>query len=154
MIKNKRRGTVEEALKKVLQTDTVGTQEEIKAALDELGHDVNQTKISRLLRKVGAIKGSNEDNQAVYTLPVEPLPAAKNLLSHLITHIRTNETLIVIYTNPGSASLIGRLLDHHREKLHILGTVAGDDTIFVAPRSIKKINKSLQLIQTFLNEEV
>ncbi|VVC77007.1 Arginine repressor [Aquicella siphonis] len=143
--------TLIEALRMILQSNTVGTQEEIKLALEELGHEVNQSKISRLLRRLGAVKTTNERRQTIYTLPIDPAPpASKSIMSELITSIHTNESLIVIHTNPGSASLIGRLLDHHREPLMILGTVAGDDTVFIAPQSVKKIMKTLQLIQTFL----
>jgi len=145
--------TIEDHLKKILLTASVRTQEDIKLALEELGHEVNQTKISRLLRKIGAVKVTNEHKQMIYALPLEPAPpTSKNILSQLITHIQTNETLIVIYTNPGSASLIGRLLDHHRDELSILGTVAGDDTLFIAPKSTKRIAKTLLTIQSFLTD--
>lgn len=142
---------IEEALRNLLHSEVVGTQEEIKQALKELGYQINQTKISRLLRKLGAIKTTLDGSQIVYTLPMEPVPSAsKTILSELITSIKTNEMLIVIHTNPGSASLIGRLLDHHREELGILGTVAGDDTVFIAPLLIKKIKTTLKKIQGFL----
>jgi transcriptional regulator of arginine metabolism len=145
--------SIEEALKAVLMSDSVGTQDEIKHALEELGYEVNQSKISRLLRKLGAVKISNEHREIIYRLPLEPAPpASKNILSQLIISIKTNETLIIIHTNPGSASLIGRLLDHNREDLSILGTVAGDDTVFIAPKSVKKIAKTLRVIQDFLAE--
>jgi len=150
-ITRRKYSSIEETLKTILLSDTVGTQEEIKKALEELGYEINQSKISRLLRKLGAIKTSNERNQIVYTLPLEPAPqASKNILSQLIISIRTNETLIVIHTNPGSASLIGRLVDHHRDKLHLLGTVAGDDTLFIAPKSVKHIAKTLHAIQLWV----
>src|SRR5262249_31224642 len=99
------KSSVEEALKSILMSDSVGTQGEIKLALDELGYEVNQSKISRLLRKLGAVKMTNEHKQIVYSLPLEPAPpASKTILSQLIISIKTNETLIVIHTNPGSAS--------------------------------------------------
>lgn len=142
---------MEEALKAILHAGTVGTQDEIKQALEELDYEVNQSRISRLLRKLGAVKMSNDRKQTIYTLPLEPAPpTSKNILSQLIISIKTNESLIVIHTNPGSASLIGRLLDHNRDELNILGTVAGDDTVFIAPHSIKQIAKTLRVIQEFL----
>jgi len=144
---------MEEALRAILLSDSVGTQDEIRQALEELGYVVNQSRISRLLRKLSAVKGSNERNQIIYTLPIEPAPpASKNILSQLIIRIKTNETLIVIHTNPGSASLIGRLLDHNRDELNILGTVAGDDTVFIAPHSVRQIAKTMRVIQSFLSK--
>jgi transcriptional regulator of arginine metabolism len=148
---NKQGKSIEEALRSILLSDTVGTQEEIKLALEDLGYIVNQSKISRVLHKLGAVKVMNEHKQIVYTLPLEPAPpASRNILSQLIINISMNETMIVIHTNPGSASLIGRLLDHNREELLVLGTVAGDDTVFITPVSIKKIEKTLDAIQSFL----
>lgn len=150
---NQYQSTIVDALRIVLLSNTVGSQDEIKQALNEQGFEVNQSKISRLLRKIGAIKTINEQKQIVYSLPHEPIPtASKNILSELIISINTNETLIVLHTNPGSASLIGRLLDHHRQELNILGTVAGDDTVFIAPASVKHITKTLRTIQLFLAE--
>lgn len=143
--------SVIEALKALLMAGSVGTQEEIKHALEQQGYPLNQSKISRLLRKLGAIKITNEHKEIVYTLPREPAPpTSKNVLSQLVINITLNESLIVIHTNPGSASLIGRLLDHNNQELHILGTVAGDDTVFIAPKSTKHINKTLLAIKTFL----
>ena len=145
--------TIIEAFKSILLSSTASTQDEIKQALEQQGFQLNQSKISRLLRKLGAIKITNEQNQIVYSLPREPAPpSAKKILSHLIISIKKSETLIVIHTNPGSASLIGRLLDHHCEELEILGTVAGDDTIFIAPTSTKKLSNILSAIKLFLAE--
>lgn len=142
---------IEDALKTLLLAETVGTQVEIQSVLEELGYEVNQSKISRLLRKLGAVKMTNERKQIVYSLPLEPKPpTSKSILSQLIVSIKKNESLIVINTNPGSASLIGRILDHHKDELNVLGTVAGDDTVFIAPLSLQTIANTLDLIQIFL----
>lgn len=140
-----------DALRTLLLSDALGTQDEIKRLLEEQGYQVNQSKISRLLRKLGAVKVTNEQKNIIYTLPRDPAPpTSKNVLSELIISISANETLIVIRTSPGCASLIGRLLDHHGDELGILGTVAGDDTVFIAPSSVKKINEMLVMIKSFL----
>lgn len=135
------------ALKALLATGTIGTQEEIKTALAQQGFSLNQSKISRLLRKIGAIKVTNDEGHMIYTLPREPaLPSTQSSLAQLIVDIVANETLIIIHTNPGSASLIGGLLDHQTQELELLGTVAGDDTLFVVPKSITRIDATLKAI--------
>jgi transcriptional regulator of arginine metabolism len=140
-----------EELKKLLLEGSVSTQEDIKQYLTKLGFEVNQAKISRLLRKVGAVKTSNEYGQIVYCIPKEPAPPqAKSLLGSLIIDIQYNESVIVIHTSPGSASLFARLIDHNLLKLNVLGTVAGDDTIIVIPRNIKQIKKALADIKNLL----
>lgn len=142
-----------EELKKLLLEGSASTQEDIKRHLTQLGFEVNQAKISRLLRKIGAIKISNEHGQIVYSLPKEPAPPqAKSLLANLVIDIKNNETVIVIHTSPGSASLFARLIDHNLSKLNVLGTVAGDDTILVIPKNIKNIGQTLIEVKNLLSE--
>lgn len=143
---------LEEDLKALLTRGTAETQEEICDHLQKMGHDINQSKASRLLRKVGAVKSKNEYGQIVYRLPKEPAPThSSNILLGLIIDIKANEQLIVIHCHPGSASLVARLLDHHMEKTQIIGTVAGDDTILVVPKSVKQIDNTLEAIKSILS---
>jgi transcriptional regulator of arginine metabolism len=58
--------------------------------------------------------------------------------------------LIVINTTPGSASLVARQLDQTRPE-GILGTIAGDDTIFVAPVSSRKIEQTVEAISALFS---
>ncbi|HVV69560.1 MAG TPA: arginine repressor [Gammaproteobacteria bacterium] len=142
------------ALKTLLLSGTVSTQAEIKQALQQQGFYINQSKISRLLRRLGAIKVTNQQGESSYSLPREPLlPSAQSSLAQLIIDIAANETLIIIRTNPGSASLIAALLDRQAAELGILGTVAGDDTLFIVPRSIHTIQQTLTAIKKRLYDE-
>jgi len=56
-------------LKRVLLHGGNTTQEAIVLALEGQGHNVNQSKISRLLRKINAIKTKNDQGAMVYCLP-------------------------------------------------------------------------------------
>ena len=136
------------AIKDLLLEGSVGTQEEIIHALRERGISINQSKVSRLLRRVGAVKISNERGESSYSLHREPLPpSTESSLARLIVDVVANETMIVIHTNPGSASLIARLLDYQTQELAILGTVAGDDTLLVVPKSTRHIKISLAAVK-------
>ena len=129
----------------------VTTQDDICAALQAKGHLVNQSKISRLIRKLDAIKSKNEFGQIVYRLGREPAPPTTTTqLSNLIIDVVANETIIIVNTSPGAAQLIARVLDYHKDKIQIIGTIAGDDSIFIAPASIKMINDSLREIKNLL----
>lgn len=140
-----------EALKEILRTGTAATQQEICDALRAQGFDVNQTKVSRLLYKLSAVKIKNSEGQIIYHLPKEVAPPpSKTPLNQLILKISTNEQLIVIQTSPGSASLIARMLDYQSANSEILATLAGDDTIFVAPKSVKRINRALEEVKRLL----
>jgi len=136
-------------LRNLLLQGVTATQETICAALQDKGHLVNQSKVSRLLRKINAIKSKNAQGEMVYRLPhdVAP-PSIKTSLSELIIEVVANETTIIVKTSPGSASLIARIIDD--KECDIIGTIAGDDAIFIAPRSVKKINETLGLICAFL----
>jgi transcriptional regulator of arginine metabolism len=141
------------ALENLLLSGSVGTQEEIKEAFECQGIKINQSRISRLLRKLGAIKKTSEYGDSVYVLPKEPaFPSAHSPLSQLVLEVSANETQVVIRTNPGSASLIAALLDQHRKALGILGTVAGDDVLFVVPESVKKTQEMWVAIKERLNK--
>ena len=70
----------------------------------------------------------------VYCLPSElSVPATSSPLKNLVLDIDHNDFVIVIKTSPGAAQLIARLLDSIGKPEGILGTIAGDDTIFVTP---------------------
>jgi transcriptional regulator of arginine metabolism len=135
-----------EDLKRVLLHGGNTTQEAIVLALEEQGHNVNQSKISRLLRKINAIKTKNDQGAMVYCLPHDAeAPPIHSSLSDLVIDIVANESMIIIKTSPGAASLLARVLD--QKKCQLLGTIAGDDTIFVAPESIQSIEQSLSLVR-------
>ncbi len=143
--------TLGDALRALLMGRKATTQEDICTALEKQGYEINQSKASRLLRKIGAIKVVNQSGQTVYSLAREPAPPTMNTpLRDLIVDIVSNETLVVIFTSPGSASMVARVLDYNQITTKILGSIAGDDTIFVAPKSIKDIHKLTEEIKGLL----
>jgi transcriptional regulator of arginine metabolism len=145
------------ALRTLIQEGSVSTHEEICQALQKQGYPVNQPKISRLLHQIGAIKVVNQQGQTSYRLPHEQglmhelnTPNSKLPTKSLIFDITDNGNLIVIHTTPGAASLVAREIDLHHRELGILGSIAGDDTIFIAPKDIKKIKEVLEGIKNII----
>lgn len=148
---NKQDQAISIAIRKLIHNEKIKTQQQLSARLKKLGHKVNQSKVSRLLNKLNIVKVKDDEQQLIYGLPKEPYPPAIHIsLSNLIIEILANESLVVIHTSPGSASLIGRIVDYNRDNLNILGVVAGDDTLFVVPESVKNIDKCLNDIQKLL----
>ncbi len=138
-------------LRQLLLVGKITKQEDICAELQKNGHHVNQSKISRLIRKLNAIKSKNELGQIVYRIAREPAPPTPaSHLSNLIIDVVANETTIIVNTSPGAAQLVARILDYHKDKIQILGTIAGDDSVFIAPVTIKTINESLNSIKNIL----
>jgi len=144
MVQAGRKG-VNQALRELLTSGFAGTQEDISEALKARGIEVNQSTISRALRRLGAIK-SSEAKGTIYRLPMEVSRASyTGSISDLIRHIDHNENLIIVRTVPGSASFVGEFLDHADMK-HMLGSVAGDDTLFIAPKSTSDMKSTLDEI--------
>lgn len=145
-----------EAFKSLLKEEKFGSQGEIVAALQEMGFDnINQSKVSRMLSKFGAVRTRNTKMEMVYQLPAELIvPTTSSPLKNLVVDIDYNEALIVVKTSPGAAQLIARLLDSMGKSEGILGTIAGDDTIFITPvrgMSIESLIKNItELFETSL----
>lgn len=123
------------AFKAILKEEKFSSQGEIVDALKAQGFDnINQSKVSRMLTKFGAVRTRNAKMEMVYCLPVElGVPTTSSPLKELVMDIDYNDALVVIHTGPGAAQLIARLLDSLGKAEGILGVVAGDDTIFITP---------------------
>lgn len=138
-----------QALRRLLDEGLLSTQDELREKLEKLEFKVTQSTVSRDLRKLGAVKAIDSDGRTVYRLgdeAVAPVPMSAGSLANLVVEIATNGVIIVVHTTPGSASLVARHLDNHRPG-GILGTLAGEDTIFVAPGSLKNVKKTIREIQ-------
>ncbi|HHF3643734.1 TPA: transcriptional regulator ArgR [Haemophilus influenzae] len=137
------------AFKELLNQERFGSQNEIVDALKKQGFTgINQSKISRMLSKFGAVRTRNTKMEMIYCLPNElSVPNTSSPLKNLVLDVDHNAMLIVIKTTPGAAQLIARLLDSIGKSEGILGTIAGDDTIFVTPTNDKPIDELLQNIQ-------
>jgi len=141
-----------QVLKRLLEEGDASTQEELCEQLVSMGYEVTQSTISRSLRRLGAVKTIDENGQTVYRLiQSSGLPlAVETSLSDLVLGITHNGSTIVVKTTPGSASLVARHLDTYRPG-DLLGTIAGDDTIFVAPKSLAKVGDTVSKMRASLN---
>ena len=118
-----------------LRAHRVGSQEELVARLSLSGIGATQATVSRDLDELGAVKVKRE-GAIRYILPdqVDPAFAATKLdrlLGEWVDSIAPAGNLLVLKTPPGSANLVANALDS-ADLADIAGTIAGDDTIFVA----------------------
>lgn len=141
--------TLVKAFREILTTERYGSQGEIVEALKTLGFEnISQSKVSRMLSKFGAVRTRDARGDMVYCLPPElGMPTAKSPLKQLVLEIVHNNVMVIIRTSPGAAQLIARLLDSLSHTDGVLGTIAGDDTIFIAPADISKIEELRQGVQ-------
>ncbi len=124
-----------EAIRALLRRGDAKNQEEICEKLEQLGHKVTQSTVSRTLKRLGAIRTIREGSW-VYELPDEiGVPPIEDSFADLVTDVENNAVLVVVSCKPGAAPLIARYLDHHIAS-QVMGTIAGDDTIFIAPKNI------------------
>ncbi|MFC6440967.1 transcriptional regulator ArgR [Bowmanella sp. JS7-9] len=141
------------AFKDLLKGENLGSQGEIVDALKEQGFDnISQSKVSRLLSKYGAVRTRNVKGEMVYCLPPElGMPTAKSPLKQLVLDIVHNNVMIIIRTSPGAAQLIARLLDSLNPSDGVLGTIAGDDTIFIAPADVQQIDVTMRRVEALFD---
>ena len=122
-----------EAIRRVIRARPVGTQEELGKLLGAEGFHVTQATLSRDLAQLRAIRLAREGGGAVYDLdPRESPRDDPRELGELVLAIDDNEALSVVRTLTGAAPAVASAIDQARRP-EILGTLAGDDTIFVTP---------------------
>ena len=125
------------AIRDLLAERPMRTQQELAAALRERGFRATQATISRDVAELGLLK-ANQDGVATYVVPARVTEAESTgeerlraLLHDLPVEVREAGMMLVIKTLPGSAHPIAAALDRTRWS-EIVGSIAGDDTVFVA----------------------
>ena len=125
------------AILRLVQQRELGTQAEVAEALRAEGFDAVQTTVSRDIAQLGLVKTRGAEGRLVYALPGA---ADLHRLSELTTALRrwavtldATGNLAVLRTPPGVANALARAIDEAHLP-DVVGTVAGDDTIFVAAR--------------------
>ncbi|MGI2257943.1 transcriptional regulator ArgR [Shewanella sp. GXUN23E] len=153
MTTSKNQDELIKVFKALLKEERFGSQSEIVTALQAEGFsNINQSKVSRMLSKFGAVRTRNAKQEMVYCLPAElGVPTAGSPVKNLVLDVDHNQAMIVVRTSPGAAQLIARLLDSMGKPEGILGTIAGDDTIFICPANIKDIESTLDTVKDLFN---
>ncbi|GAA4010075.1 arginine repressor [Sphingomonas humi] len=127
------------ALTDLLRRRSLTRQDELVAALREAGHEVTQATVSRDLDQLGAVK-MRRAGETRYALP-DQLAAAtpdqnrlRTLFAEWVRAAEPAASLVVLKTPPGSAHLVGVALDS-APPAAVVGTISGDDTLFIACRT-------------------
>lgn len=126
------------AIADMIRSGPVASQEEVSARLAELGFAVTQATVSRDLEQIGAIK-AKRGGVLAYALPDQLASSdwaatrLRRILDEWIQSAELAGNLVVLRTPPGSAHLVGSALDG-AQLPEIAGTLAGDDTLFIAVR--------------------
>lgn len=120
----------------LIRAKPIGTQEELRSLLESAGVPATQSSVSRDLEELGIVK-----HHGHYTVPRANGAAARGLLSLEMA----GESLVVARTEPGMASAVAVNIDGAAIE-EIVGTIAGEDTIFIAvndPKAQRPVIKKI-----------
>ncbi len=133
----------------IIRKRTVSSQEELCALLRVGGIAVTQSTLSRDIRQLGLVKV-----QGIYHLPgiaggAPPADVLRRSFSQLIVQSGVSGNILMVKTLPGNAHSLGVVLDaaHWPE---VMGTVAGDDTVFVLLRNNRLGRKVLRRLEALV----
>lgn len=127
-----------EALRLIISSQQLGSQDELLAALQKEGFKLTQATLSRDLKQLKVAKAASMSGNYVYVLPNETMykrVSTPNSIREMLKvpgfiSINFSGNMGVIKTRPGYASSIAWNIDNS-DIPEIIGTIAGDDTIFV-----------------------
>jgi transcriptional regulator of arginine metabolism len=141
----------QQAIADLVRDRQLRTQRELVSALKDKGFRVTQATVSRDITEMGLVK-VRVDGAQVYALPATEAagelggePRLRQLLGDLPIEVRQSGSMLVIRAVPGTAHAIAAALD----RAHwgdVLGTIAGDDTLFVAcagERALARVKRRL-----------
>ena len=130
----------------IVQTRPVSTQDELLEAMEDKGVEVTQSTLSRDLKDLRVSRVPTADDYRYLPADASDPTAGLEATVHErllavsaleVTAIEANEVCIVLRTLPGRAQGLAHFLDA-LDSSEIIGTVAGDDTILVLPRSTRR----------------
>ncbi|HVL79335.1 MAG TPA: arginine repressor [Sphingomicrobium sp.] len=127
------------AIVEILREGPVRSQDDIAARLIAIGHSVTQATVSRDLEQIGAVKVKRGGNLG-YALPDQlgardwAASRLERIFGEWVQSVETAGNLIVVRTPPGSAHVVCLAIDQAKLP-EVVGTIAGDDTLFIAVRS-------------------
>lgn len=123
-----------DALAAIIRADPIASQESLSQRLRAAGHEVTQATVSRDLEALGAIR-SKIGGKLAYLLPGDPEESSElsRILEEWRVSVEVAGNLIIMRTRPGSAHVVAAALDTAALP-DIAGTIAGDDTLFIAIR--------------------
>jgi transcriptional regulator of arginine metabolism len=141
-----------EAIRRLINDRMIGTQEDLVRLLAGEGFQVTQATLSRDLATLHAARIPRPDEEGgpfyeIHEPDAEPIDFARlRELGLLVRKISDNDALVVVRTMPGAAQAVAVAIDE-APIAECLGSIAGDDTIFITPRrgtSTRRLTRRLQ----------
>lgn len=145
-------------LEELIDNNKMASQDEVIKAMAKKGFVVTQTTLSRDMKQLRVAKASDSNGKAVYVLPDDSMykrvrrlqmVAIDPMLASGFLSLQFSGNMAVIHTKPGYASGIALHLDHAKLP-ELLGTIAGDDTIFLVLQQGVPLNQILDSLETVI----
>jgi len=138
-------------IKEIISTTDVSSQEDLCKLLEKNGFETTQATLSRDLHELGIVRIPSESGfKYVFHLD-DSESALKRVIGMEIINIMYNESTVIVRTMPGRAAGVAVYLDRLKDS-HIIGTVAGDDSIIVLPDSHKNVSRVVASLRKIAQE--
>lgn len=127
------------AIRRLVSEQKITSQEQLRSFLEAQGFELTQATLSRDIKSLKIAKAPSPEGDYVYVLPQGALRANEtdnsgaNYLADGFLSVDFSGNMVVIKTKPAYASSIAALIDG-ANPFELLGTIAGDDTIFIVTR--------------------
>lgn len=136
-------------IKSLISSQKILNQTQLVKTLKQKGIKVTQATLSRDLNELGVIRVPTASGLVYKIIASGNESTLKSHIAEEVISIDGNECLVVIKTFPGRAQGVALFLDKQNDP-EFLGTVAGDDTIIVIPRTVKRAKKIIEKIKIIL----
>lgn len=140
-----------DAIIDIISQEAIDTQEMLSEKLRERGFNVTQATVSRDIKQLHLVKKSTENGSYKYALGNDDSQSSakyKNIMRETVISVRQAGNLIVIKTYTGMANAAAAAIDSIAGGL-VLGTIAGDDTIFAATENEDNARIFVAMVKDF-----
>ncbi len=154
-------------IQRLVHEQRVRSQQELRALLRARGVAATQPTLSRDIRELGLVKGPNGYFAPAEAAPPAPLPAAgppraasvsarrgeklARLVGGFVLSVERAGTLVIVRTPPADAQPVARAVDEAAPD-EVAGTIAGDDTIFLATKSPTDADRLTERLRQLISE--
>ncbi|MCU7495761.1 MAG: arginine repressor [Ignavibacteria bacterium] len=139
-------------IKEILNNKFISNHEDMLKLLLKEDINITQATLSRDFAELGVIRTFTDQGTRYVLNLYESGKQIARLIGFEILSVEHNESMIVIRTLAGRAQGVAHYIDR-LNRVEILGTVGGDDTVIVIPNSHKNVDKVVALIKNMMMQQ-
>jgi transcriptional regulator of arginine metabolism len=139
----------QKAILDLVRSKEIASQEELLEGLLARKIDVSQSTLSRDIQELGLAKSGGVYTTMGSEPPKSSDEAVRRTIREFLTDVAIAQNIVVLKSGPGHASTLSRAIDEAGWE-EIVGSLAGDDTVFIAVRSEKESRRVADRIRDYL----